>query len=144
MMVGMVKRRNYIYQYYSETSVIHGEPEVSGSTIKMAVQRLDGYVSADAGPKGGKLITPLVTFSGNRLQLNIDCGAMGEAWVELQDQNGKPIPGYSLEDSVSVDRNGVAQAFHALDAIDQPTDVLDRPLGQRAGRFDEFGIGPVG
>ena len=34
---------------------------------------------------------------------------MGEAWVELQDEAGKPLPGYAFEDAVSVDRNGVAQ-----------------------------------
>ncbi len=34
---------------------------------------------------------------------------MGEAWVELQDENGQPIPGFSESEAVSVDRNGVAQ-----------------------------------
>ena len=29
--------------------------------------------------------------------------------VELQDEAGKPLPGYTFEDAVSVDRNGVAQ-----------------------------------
>ena len=55
------------------------------------------------------MVTPPIEFAGNRLQLNIDCGAMGEAWVELQDETGKPLPGYTLEDAVSVDRNSVAQ-----------------------------------
>ena len=30
-------------------------------------------------------------------------------WVEAQDETGKPLPGYTFEDAVSVDRNGVAQ-----------------------------------
>ena len=63
----------------------------------------------DAGPEGGHLVTPPIEFEGNRLQLNIDCGAMGEAWVELQDETGKPLPGYDFDNAVSVDRNGVAQ-----------------------------------
>ena len=63
----------------------------------------------DAGPEGGHLVTPPIEFEGNRLQLNIDCGAMGEAWVELQDETGKPLLGYDFDNAVSVDRNGVAQ-----------------------------------
>ena len=34
---------------------------------------------------------------------------MGEAWVEIQDETGQPLPGFTFEDAVSVDRNGVAQ-----------------------------------
>jgi hypothetical protein len=34
---------------------------------------------------------------------------MGEAWVEIQDASGNPIPNFSMKDCVSVDRNGVAQ-----------------------------------
>jgi len=77
--------------------------------IWQAKQRLDGFVSVDAGSDDGWLVTPPIAFEGSRLQLNIDCGAMGEAWVELQDEAGKPLPGYAFEDAVSVDRNGVAQ-----------------------------------
>lgn len=54
-------------------------------------------------------MTPPIEFAGNRLLLNIDCSAMGEAWVELRDESGKPLPGYTFEDAESVDRNGVAQ-----------------------------------
>ena len=77
--------------------------------IWQAKQRLDGFVSVDAGSDDGWLVTPPIAFEGSRLQLNIDCGAMGEAWVELQDEAGKLFPGYAFEDAVSVDRNGVAQ-----------------------------------
>jgi hypothetical protein len=34
---------------------------------------------------------------------------MGEAWVEIQDGSGNPIPNFKMEDCVSVDRNGIAQ-----------------------------------
>ncbi len=78
-------------------------------TAKTVRQRLDGFISLDAGPEGGELVTPLLVFEGNRLNLNIDCGALGEAGVELQDESDSPIPGFTEHDSVSVDRNGVAQ-----------------------------------
>ena len=108
MGVGLVRRGNFIYQYYAEGAGTHHIDDLD-VRIWQAKQRLDGFVSVDAGPDGGWFVTPPIVFAGSRLQLNIDCGAMGEAWVELQDETGKPILGYTLEDAVSVDRNGVAQ-----------------------------------
>ena len=108
MGVGLVRRGNYIYQYFGEGASPHGHHD-DNVQLWQAKQRLDGFVSVDAGPDGGWLVTPPIEFAGNRLRLNIDCGAMGEAWVELQDEMGTPLPGYTFEDAVSVDRNGVAQ-----------------------------------
>ena len=108
MGVGLVRRGNYIYQYYAEGACTHGHYD-RDVHIWQAKQRLDGFVSVDAGPDGGWLVTPPIEFAGRRLLLNIDCGAMGEAWVELQDEAGEPLSGYTLEDAVSVDRNGIAQ-----------------------------------
>ncbi len=108
MGVGLVRRENYIYQYYAEGECTHGYYD-RDVHIWQAKQRLDGFVSVDAGPDGGWLVTPPIEFAGSRLLLNIDCSAMGEAWVELQDETGVPLPGCTLEDAVSVDRNGVAQ-----------------------------------
>ncbi len=108
MGVGLVRRGNFIYQYNAEGACTHHVDDWD-VRIWQAKQRLDGFVSVDAEPDGGWLVTPPIVFAGSRLQLNIDCGAMGEAWVELQDETGKPLPGYTFEDAVSVDRNGVAQ-----------------------------------
>ncbi len=116
MAIGMLRRGDDLYQYYVAHSTTHGvdareeyRKGLPREAIIRLVQRLDGFVSLDAGPEGGELVTPVITFTGSRLQLNIDCSAMGEAWVELQDENGQPIPGFSESEAVSVDRNGVAQ-----------------------------------
>ncbi len=45
---------------------------------------------------------------------------------------------------VGVDRDVAAQPLQPRQAIDQPPHVLDRPVGQRADRLDQLGIGPVG
>ncbi len=108
MGVGLIRRGNFVYQYYTEAATTHGTPDTD-VRIWQAKQRLDGFVSVDAGPEDGWFVTPPIEFAGSRLQLNIDCGATGEAWVELQDETGKPLPGYTFQDAVSVDRNGVAQ-----------------------------------
>ncbi len=113
MGVGMVRQGQEIWQYLSVSPHTHhgfgiSLPGMDGGILR-TVQRLDGFVSADAGPAGGDMTTPPIVFAGNRLQLNVDCSAIGEVWVEIQDARGKPLPGYSMEEAVSVDLNGVAQ-----------------------------------
>ncbi len=73
------------------------DPAASGfmSGIDRAILRLDGFVSADADYTGGEIVTPLIKFSGKRLELNFDGGAGGSVRVELLDENDKPIEGYS-------------------------------------------------
>jgi hypothetical protein len=76
--------------------------------VRRLVQRLDGFMSADAGYTGAEFTTPVITFTGTHLQLNVNCSATGEAWVEVLDDRHHPIPGYRMEESVNVDLNHVA------------------------------------
>jgi len=101
--VGMIRRGSEIYQYYTGFSQSHGEypgfkelRDMGG--IRLAVQRLDGFISADFAYGGGTLTTPLVRFSGKRLQLNVNAAAAGKLRVELRNAEGKPLPGFSVED----------------------------------------------
>ena len=71
----------------------------------MVTQRLDGFVSADASYAGGELITPLLEFSGNRLELNIDTSAVGDARVELLDSQNRPISSFTLRDADPIQGN---------------------------------------
>ena len=73
------------------------------------MQRLDGFVSVDADHRGGEFVTPPVVFAGSRLELNAACHGLGEIWVELQEESGTPIPGFTRAEAVSIDRNGTAQ-----------------------------------
>ncbi len=75
--------------------------------IDRAILRLDGFVSADADYAGGELVTPLITFQGRRLELNLDAGAGGSARVELLDRQGRPISGYTREDASPLYGNSV-------------------------------------
>ena len=47
---------------------------------------------------GGELITRPVTFTGGTLSLNFATSAAGSLRVELQDVQGKALPGYALND----------------------------------------------
>ena len=72
---GLVKRGNYVYQYYYSSGQLHDGAMLRPEYEKVAKQlggvgvvkqRLDGYVSADADEQGGWLKTPPLTFRGNR------------------------------------------------------------------------------
>ena len=108
-----IRMGNEIWIYYVGINWDHAsrvDPEPGGrrSAVSRAVLRLDGFVSADAGYRGGWLATPLIRFSGSRLELNLDTSAGGEALVEIQDPQGRPIPGFALEDADPMNGNNVA------------------------------------
>ena len=114
MVLGMVRKGDEIYQYYWGSRYTHGRHSVETGELGertgfgRLVQRLDGFVSADADYAGGEFTTPLITFTGSDLTLNIDCSALGEAWVEVRDEKNLPLPGYTMGESVSIDRNQIA------------------------------------
>jgi hypothetical protein len=115
MAVGWIRRGDEIWQYYygarrTHLGVSEGEKlGLGGSAVFRLVQRLDGFVSVDADQRGGELTTPPLRFSGRRLLLNAACHGLGEIRVEIRDEQDHPIPGYTLDDAVLIDRNGVAQ-----------------------------------
>jgi hypothetical protein len=80
--------------------------------VGVVKQRLDGFVSADADYKGGRLRTPPVVFKGGKLRLNIDTGSAGTAFVELQDAEGKPFPAFALADCEEIAGNFIDQAIY--------------------------------
>lgn len=70
----------------------------NGSAVRRYTLRLDGFVSVNAPASGGELITKPITFKGTSLNLNFSSSAAGGIQVEIQDADGKAIPGYSLAD----------------------------------------------
>jgi hypothetical protein len=107
MGVGMVRRGNYLYQYYWSSGRMHDSgilrPEYKEaipyrSAYGALRQRLDGFMSADFAYGGGELTTPPLRFTGTHLRLNIDTGGMGTALIEIRDTQGRPLPGFALAD----------------------------------------------
>ena len=74
--------------------------------------RLDGFTSLAAPYKGGEVITKLFTFNGSELEINYSTSAAGEIRFEIQDVNGKPISGYTIEDSPTIIGNEIARIVH--------------------------------
>lgn len=61
--------------------------------------RLDGFSSLHAPYAGGEMITKPVTFTGKQLHINFATSAAGGIRFEILDADGKPIPGYTLDES---------------------------------------------
>ena len=98
---GLVLRGDRVLQYHTAFDHSHGHWPANnpGGVIRWTEQRLDGFVAAGFPYTGGELVTRPLTFTGDRLELNVDASASGEGRVELQDAQGRPVPGHSLSDS---------------------------------------------
>ena len=60
--------------------------------------RLDGFGSIYAPLSGGSAVTRTLVFEGRQLQINFSTSAGGRARIEIQDDQGQSIPGFSLDD----------------------------------------------
>ena len=99
--------------YYLGTSAVHGWDRndqnnrlltaadvapTGPAAISRVVLRRDGFASVRAAFAGGEFTTPLLRFKGEQLLLNVNTSACGELRVELLDEQGRPIPNYTLQD----------------------------------------------
>ncbi|MBQ4087756.1 MAG: hypothetical protein IJC78_05875, partial [Clostridia bacterium] len=73
------------------------------AAIYITKWRMDGFASLDGT---GTLKTKPVIFDGGALNLNAN-GAKGAIRVELQDENGTPIPGYTKADCDAITTDSV-------------------------------------
>jgi hypothetical protein len=70
----------------------------TGTSLRRYTLRLDGFVSLRAPMSGGELITKPLKFAGSQLAINFSTSAAGSVRVEIQDADGKPVPGFTLAD----------------------------------------------
>lgn len=82
--------------YYSQ----HYRHATNG--LMRATIRKDGFVSLHADANGGEMLTKAIIFSGKELVINYSTSAIGEIKVEIQDKDGKPIPGFAMEDCQTI------------------------------------------
>ena len=62
--------------------------------------RLDGFSSLRAAYEGGEFVTKPLIFSGKKLLLNFSTSAAGGIKIAILDKDGKPFPGFMLEDNI--------------------------------------------
>ncbi len=84
----------------------YGQPT---ARLRRYSMRLDGFVSIQAPYQGGEAVTKMATFAGKRLAVNFSTSAAGGLRVEIQDAQGKPLPGFALADADELIGNEIAR-----------------------------------
>jgi hypothetical protein len=116
---GMIRHGNELWLYYMGLPEHHLAMEVKwDSVFARAIYRLDGFISEDGEYDGGELVTRPMIFAGSTLELNLDTSAGGWAYVELQDETGGPIRGYSLKEADRLNGNTVNMKASWGDKVD--------------------------
>ncbi|MFO0947473.1 MAG: hypothetical protein U1D30_16375 [Planctomycetota bacterium] len=84
----------------------YGQPTAH---LRRYTLRPDGFASVRATYSGGEFTTHPLTFDGSRLTVNFATSAAGGIKVEIQDEDGAPLPGFALEESVELIGNDLAR-----------------------------------
>ncbi len=80
----------YISEHYRH-------PEVRSRLRRLAIRPM-GFVSVHAGYSTGEIITKPIQVSGDNLKLNFSTSAIGSIAIELLDDSGEKIKGFSIAD----------------------------------------------
>ncbi|HUW18121.1 MAG TPA: LamG domain-containing protein [Sedimentisphaerales bacterium] len=102
-MYGLIRRGDQIWQYVDEGGAHGGD---APRQYYRYSQRLDGFVSLDAGETAGTAATLPLMFEGNQLVLNIK--ATGWAKVAVTDEAGTELPGFALGDCDTIKADSTA------------------------------------
>jgi hypothetical protein len=89
------------------------------SGIGLAFLRKNGFVSIDAGTEQGIILTHLMKNAQGPLLVNVDADS-GSLRAELLDAQSKPIPGYTLNDCIPVQSDGLEEFIRWRDHNDLP------------------------
>jgi len=76
-----------------------GSHKTTPTRLRRHTIRLDGFASAASPLRGGEVLTRPLCFTGQKLLINYATGAAGSVRVEVQDEEGKPIQGYAVDDA---------------------------------------------
>ena len=79
--------------FYVTESSHQGE----SNRLRRFTLRIDGFVSLNAPATGGALLTKPLIFQGEHLSINFSTSAAGSIRIEIQNQQGHPIAGFSLD-----------------------------------------------
>ena len=71
---------------------------IYATPFRRFVLRTDGFASVHAGADAGAMRTRPLRFAGRELAVNYATSAGGSLRVEVQDAEGKAIPGFALAD----------------------------------------------
>jgi hypothetical protein len=72
--------------------------------------RPDGFISLNSGLDGGEWQSKVLLYSGGHLEFNVSTAAGGLFVVELQDESGVPLPGFSFAECRKYSGDSLAYA----------------------------------
>ena len=97
---GMAETRSHLEDAPDEISLYatEGYWEGTSTSVRRYTLRLDGFVSAAASAAGGEFTTRPFLFEGGNLTINFETSGASGVRVEIQQADGTPIEGYTLDD----------------------------------------------
>jgi hypothetical protein len=110
---GLVETRSEIADAPPEISIYVTESTLQErrAYLRRQTLRIDGFVSVNAPLSGGELVTRPIRFKGDRLVLNYSTSAAGSIRIEVQDDLGRPLPGFALGDSPELYGDSIEQTM---------------------------------
>jgi predicted GH43/DUF377 family glycosyl hydrolase len=109
-------------------------PGVPGTGMGLARLRRDGFVSIDAGPRPGMLLTKPLLFDGDDLHVNVNAG-QGRLRAELLHvesvQHNYPAFNWAIQDPVP--------GFGLDDCVPLKEDTTDGVIRWKGGNIGQFG-----
>lgn len=117
-------RTNYpargVVQTGDETMSFYVQRNYGQSThhLQRMELRIDGFASIHAPYAGGTMTTKPLVLEGKELILNYATSAAGSIWVELQEADGTPIPGFTKEDCTEILGDRIERAVIWKDSTD--------------------------
>jgi hypothetical protein len=117
-------RSNYIWWGLVETaSALPGAPrelslytneryyyEGQGVKTRRYTCRIDGFVSLQASQAGGEVLTRPLVFAGDTLAINCSTSAAGGLRVQIEDAQGRALPGFALADCPEIYGDSIERA----------------------------------
>jgi hypothetical protein len=85
------------------------EMSIYVTPFRRLVLRTDGFASVHAGPDRGRLRTRPLRFEGDALEINFRTSAAGAVRVGLEDADGRPVPGFALDDCPEIVGDAIAR-----------------------------------
>ena len=89
----------FYYSCFSGKSPVFGSHKYSGGSLGLARLRRDGFAAMEDAGEGGSLTTEALDCAGDCLFINGD-SRKGRICVEVLDQEGRVIPGFSREECI--------------------------------------------
>ena len=105
-----VQMGDQLYFYYGGFDKVHDEPRATGN-IGLAVLRLDGFCSMNAGAEEGWLISRREALSAPRVRINARVSPGGWVRAELLDRRNRVLPGFTRDDCIPFTGDSVRHAL---------------------------------